>query len=37
MGRNLWGHRTPQKMTAAVAGIVHAGLTVEQALAQLNE
>jgi DhnA family fructose-bisphosphate aldolase class Ia len=36
MGRNLWGHRTPQKMTAAVAGIVHEGLTVEQALARLN-
>jgi DhnA family fructose-bisphosphate aldolase class Ia len=37
MGRNLWGHREPEKMTAAVAAIVHDGATVEQALARLGQ
>jgi DhnA family fructose-bisphosphate aldolase class Ia len=36
MGRNIWGHRNPQKMTAAVAAIVHEDAAVEQALAMLE-
>lgn len=32
MGRNIWGHANPQKMTAAVVAIVHEDATVSQAL-----
>lgn len=35
MGRNIWGHKTPQKMTAAVAAIVHDDASVEHALEML--
>jgi DhnA family fructose-bisphosphate aldolase class Ia len=36
MGRNIWAHRNPRQMTAAVAAIVHDGATAEQALALLG-
>jgi DhnA family fructose-bisphosphate aldolase class Ia len=36
MGRNIWGHRSPQKMTQAVAAIVHTDVLVEQALEMLK-
>jgi DhnA family fructose-bisphosphate aldolase class Ia len=36
MGRNIWGHRHPKQMTAAVAAIVHEGATAEQALRMLS-
>jgi DhnA family fructose-bisphosphate aldolase class Ia len=35
MGRNIWGHKNPQKMTAAVVAIVHHGASVDEALAML--
>jgi len=35
VGRNIWGHPSPARMTAAIAEIVHGGATVEQALATL--
>jgi len=35
MGRNIWGHKNPQKMTAAVVAIVHNGASVDEALAML--
>jgi len=36
MGRNIWGHKNPQKMTAAVVAIVHDNATVDDALAMLE-
>lgn len=36
MGRNVWGHENPAKMTAAIVAIVHEGASVEEALAMLN-
>lgn len=36
MGRNIWGHQNPQKMTAAVVAIVHQDASVEEALAILQ-
>lgn len=36
MGRNIWGHRNPRKMAAAVAAIVHEDASVERALALLE-
>lgn len=32
MGRNIWGHKNPQKMTAAIVAIVHEDASVEEAL-----
>lgn len=32
MGRNIWGHPQPQKITAAIAAVIHDGASVEQAL-----
>lgn len=37
MGRNIWGHRCAQKMTQAVAAIVHQCATVDEALEMLND
>jgi DhnA family fructose-bisphosphate aldolase class Ia len=31
VGRNIWGHATPAKMTAAIAAIVHGGATSTEA------
>lgn len=36
MGRNIWGHRNPRQMTAAVSAIVHDDADVEQAMALLS-
>ncbi len=36
MGRNVWGHNNPTKMTEAIVAIVHDGASVEDALAKLN-
>ncbi len=36
MGRNIWGHRNPRKMAAAIAAIVHENASVESALAMLE-
>lgn len=36
MGRNIWGHANPEKMTAAIVSIVHDGTSVEDALTILN-
>jgi DhnA family fructose-bisphosphate aldolase class Ia len=36
MGRNVWGHKNPAKMTAAIVAIVHESASVEEALAILN-
>jgi DhnA family fructose-bisphosphate aldolase class Ia len=36
MGRNIWGHSQPQKMTAAVVAIVHNDASVEEALDMLK-
>lgn len=36
MGRNIWGHKNPIKMTAAIVAIVHNGASVEDALEILN-
>lgn len=36
MGRNIWGHDHPEKMTAAVAAIIHEDATVETALEKLR-
>jgi len=32
VGRNIWGHVSPAKMTEAIAAIVHGGYTVDKAL-----
>ncbi|MGC9398916.1 MAG: class I fructose-bisphosphate aldolase [Anaerolineae bacterium] len=36
MGRNIWRHPSPGKMTAAVGAIIHEGASVEQALKHLQ-
>jgi DhnA family fructose-bisphosphate aldolase class Ia len=36
MGRNIWGHQDPEKMTAAIVSIVHEGAAVDEALEILN-
>lgn len=36
MGRNIWGHKNPTQMTAAIAAIVHNGASVEDSLAMLT-
>ncbi|MCS7061407.1 MAG: deoxyribose-phosphate aldolase [Anaerolineae bacterium] len=32
VGRNIWGHESPAKMTAAIASIVHGNANVDEAL-----
>ncbi|MBI2845166.1 MAG: hypothetical protein HYX86_01325 [Chloroflexi bacterium] len=32
MGRNIWGHPQPQKITAAIAAVIHDRASVDQAL-----
>jgi len=34
-GRNIWQHKNPEAMTGAIAGVVHKGWTVEEALRHL--
>lgn len=36
MGRNLWGHATPGKLTAALAAIIHDNASVDAALKMLG-
>jgi DhnA family fructose-bisphosphate aldolase class Ia len=36
MGRNVWGHKNPARMTAAIVAIVHENASVKEALAILN-
>ena len=36
VGRNIWQYEEPTRMTAAVAAIVHDGVTVDEALANLS-
>lgn len=35
IGRNIWQHPTPDRMAAAIASIVHGGVTVEEAYREL--
>ncbi|MGH2592060.1 MAG: class I fructose-bisphosphate aldolase [Anaerolineae bacterium] len=35
MGRNLWGHSQPGKITAALAAIIHGNASVDEALEQI--
>lgn len=37
MGRNIWGHRNPRKMTEAIVALVHREAKVEDALAILQD
>lgn len=32
VGRNIWGHESPARMTAAIAAIVHGGASVDEAI-----
>ncbi len=36
VGRNIWGHATPAKMTAAIVAIVHGGATIDEAMRALS-
>jgi DhnA family fructose-bisphosphate aldolase class Ia len=36
IGRNIWGHPHPEKITAAVAKIIHEGASLEVALKQIS-
>jgi len=36
MGRNLWGHRSPRKMTEAIVALVHQNASIEDATKILN-
>jgi DhnA family fructose-bisphosphate aldolase class Ia len=36
IGRNIWQHAHPDRITAAIAAIVHGNATVEQALKELG-
>jgi DhnA family fructose-bisphosphate aldolase class Ia len=36
MGRNIWGHEKPERMTEAIVAIVHDDATVEEAAAMLT-
>lgn len=36
MGRNLWGHAQPGRITAALSAIIHDNATVDQALKELG-
>jgi DhnA family fructose-bisphosphate aldolase class Ia len=35
VGRNIWGHASPAKMTAAIAAIVHGAASVDQAMKEM--
>ncbi len=36
IGRNVWGHRNPGRMTAALSAIVHRNATVDEAMMELE-
>jgi DhnA family fructose-bisphosphate aldolase class Ia len=36
MGRNLWGHANPDRITAALVAIIHENATVDQALREMD-
>ncbi|MEL7608025.1 MAG: aldolase [Bacillota bacterium] len=36
MGRNIWGHETPAKYTAAIAKLIHEDASVDAAMKELN-
>lgn len=36
VGRNIWGHAAPARMTAAIAAIVHGGASVDEAVGALK-
>ena len=36
MGRNIWGHETPEKYISAISKIIHEDASVELALKELN-
>lgn len=35
-GRNIWQNKDPEGITRAIAGIIHKGWTVENALARIH-
>jgi DhnA family fructose-bisphosphate aldolase class Ia len=35
VGRNIWLHESPAKMTAAIAAVVHGGASVDEAMRAL--
>lgn len=35
VGRNIWGHASPAKMTAAIAAIVHGNASVDEAMREM--
>jgi fructose-bisphosphate aldolase/2-amino-3,7-dideoxy-D-threo-hept-6-ulosonate synthase len=37
MGRNVWGYKSPLLMTKAIRGLIHEGLSVEEAMLILRE
>ena len=37
MGRNIWGHKDPEKMTAAIVAIVHKDASVDDAVSILTK
>lgn len=37
MGRNIWGHRSPRKMTEAIAAIIHRDASVEDAMKMIDD
>lgn len=36
MGRNLWGHPSPERITAAVASLIHGNASVDEALKEMS-
>ena len=36
VGRNIWGHASPARMTAAIAAIVHGNASVDEAMAAMG-
>jgi DhnA family fructose-bisphosphate aldolase class Ia len=36
MGRNLWSHRAPDRITAAVAALIHGNASVDEALKEMG-
>jgi DhnA family fructose-bisphosphate aldolase class Ia len=36
MGRNLWGHPQPGKITAALVALIHDNASVDEALKQMK-
>lgn len=37
MGRNIWGHPAPERITAATAQLLHGGANVDQAMRELEK